>query len=144
MTAALEGDEWSAALAALYPQERLGTHFTGGWVGPRGRSGRVENLIPTGIRSRTVQPIVSHYTNWATRPTLQLYTVSYLEQGRQCTYNVTLKHVHITTVAVEQQYVLHNLSTNFSLRYPASKAHALYYIVICGPSGYTAFFYIIS
>ena len=28
--------------------------------------------------------------------------------------------------------------------YPASKAHALYYIVICGPSGSTAFFYIIS
>jgi len=22
------------ALAALYPQERLGTHFTGGWVVP--------------------------------------------------------------------------------------------------------------
>jgi len=23
------------ALAALYPRERPGTHFTGGWVGPR-------------------------------------------------------------------------------------------------------------
>jgi len=23
------------APAALYPRERLGTHFTGGWVGPR-------------------------------------------------------------------------------------------------------------
>jgi len=34
MTAALEGGEWSAA-AALYPRERPGTHFTGGWVGPR-------------------------------------------------------------------------------------------------------------
>ena len=25
--------------------------------GPQGRSGRAENLIPTGIRSRTVQPV---------------------------------------------------------------------------------------
>jgi hypothetical protein len=37
--------------------------------GPHGRSGRAENLVPTGIRSRTVQPLVSRYTAWATRPT---------------------------------------------------------------------------
>ena len=37
--------------------------------GPQGRSGRAENLAPTGIRSRTVQPVVSRYTDWATRPT---------------------------------------------------------------------------
>jgi len=36
MTEALEEGEWSAAVpAALYPRERPGTHFTGGWVGPR-------------------------------------------------------------------------------------------------------------
>ena len=34
---------------------------------------RVENLVPTGIRSRTVQTIVSRYTDWATRPTTYLY-----------------------------------------------------------------------
>ena len=28
-----------------------------------------ENLVPTGIRSRTVQLVVSRYTDWATRPT---------------------------------------------------------------------------
>jgi len=37
--------------------------------GPQGRSGRAENLVPTGIRSQTVQPIVSRYTDWATGPT---------------------------------------------------------------------------
>ena len=37
--------------------------------GPQGRSGRAENLVPTGIRSRTVQHLVSRYTDWATRPT---------------------------------------------------------------------------
>ena len=49
------------APAALYPRERPGAHFTGCWVGPRaGLDGR-KNLFPTGIRSRTVQPVVSRY-----------------------------------------------------------------------------------
>ena len=70
MTAALEGGEWSAARPGRtlppgktrYPlYRRLG--------GPQGRSGRAENLIPTGIRSRTIQPVVSRYTDWATWPT---------------------------------------------------------------------------
>jgi len=38
--------------------------------GPQGWSGRVENLVPSGIRSRTIQPVVSYYTVWATRPTI--------------------------------------------------------------------------
>jgi len=41
------------APTALYPQERPGTHCTGGWVDPKAG---LENLVPTGIRSRTVQP----------------------------------------------------------------------------------------
>ena len=58
MTAALEGGEWSAARSGrtLAPEKtryplyrRLG--------GPQGQSGRAENLVPTGIRSRTVQPV---------------------------------------------------------------------------------------
>ena len=36
MTVALEGVSGQQhASAALYPQERPHTHFTGGWVGPR-------------------------------------------------------------------------------------------------------------
>ena len=56
-TATLEGSEWSAARPGrtLPPGN---THFTEGWVGPR-----VENLFPTGIRSRNVQPVVSRYTD---------------------------------------------------------------------------------
>jgi len=34
-----------------------------------GPAGMEENLVRTGIRSRTVQPVVSRYTEWATRPT---------------------------------------------------------------------------
>jgi len=64
MTAALEGGEWSAARPGRslipgknrYPfYRRLG--------GPQGRSGRVEYLVPTEIRSRTVQLVVSRYTD---------------------------------------------------------------------------------
>ena len=69
MTAALEGGEWSAARPGRtlplgktrYPlYRRLG--------GTQARSGRAENLVPTGIRSRTVQPVVSCYVDWATGP----------------------------------------------------------------------------
>jgi len=72
MTATLEGGEWSAARPGRtlspgktrYPfYRRLG--------GPQGRSGRAESLVPTGIRSRTVQPVVSRYTDGATRPTIK-------------------------------------------------------------------------
>ena len=60
MTAALEGGEWSAARPGrTLPRERAGTHCAGGWVGPRaGLDGR-ENLVPTGIRSRIIQPVIS-------------------------------------------------------------------------------------
>jgi len=70
MTAALEGGGWSSARPGRtlrpgktrYPfYRRVG--------GPQGRSGRAENLVPAGIRSRIVQPVVSRYTDWATRPT---------------------------------------------------------------------------
>jgi len=63
MTAVLEGGEWSAARSGRtlppgktrYPlYKRLG--------GPQGRSGWAENLVPTGIPSRIVQLVVSHYT----------------------------------------------------------------------------------
>ena len=65
MTAALDGGEWSAA--------RPGPHFTlgkdpvpivqeAGWApGPVWTGAK--NLVPTGIRSRTVQPVVSRYTD---------------------------------------------------------------------------------
>ena len=37
--------------------------------GPQGRSGLAVNLTPPGFNPRTVQPVVSRYTDWATRPT---------------------------------------------------------------------------
>jgi hypothetical protein len=43
---------------------------------------------------------------------------TFYEQDRQCTYNVTLRRVRETMVAMEKQYVLHVLCV-CSLRYPA-------------------------
>ena len=38
--------------------------------GPQGRSGRVRNISPPpGFDPRTVQPVASRYTDYATRPT---------------------------------------------------------------------------
>jgi hypothetical protein len=69
-TAALEGGEWSAARpGCTLPPGKTPHPFYRRLGGPQGRTGRRENLVPTGIRSRTVQPVVSRYTDWATRPT---------------------------------------------------------------------------
>jgi hypothetical protein len=58
---------------------------------------------------------------------------------------VVLRHVRVTTVAVEKQKVLHILSVCVrNLGYSASSANPLCYSFICGLSGYTTFFHIIS
>ena len=71
---ALEGGEWSAARPGRtlppgktrYPlYRRLG--------GPQGQSGRAEDLAPPGFDPRTIQSIVSHYTDWATWPAVLFF-----------------------------------------------------------------------
>ena len=70
MTAALARGEWSAARSSrTLPPGKTRYPFYRRLGGPQRRSGRAENLVPTGIRSRTVQSIVSRYTEWATGPT---------------------------------------------------------------------------
>ena len=64
MTAALEGGEWSAARPGrTLSRGKTWYQFYRRLGGLQGRSGRAEYLIPTGIRSRTVQPVASHYTD---------------------------------------------------------------------------------
>jgi len=58
--------EWSATRSGrtLPPgKEETRYSFYRRLGGPHCRSGRTENLVPAGIRSRTVQPVVSRYTN---------------------------------------------------------------------------------
>jgi len=50
--------EWSATRPdRILPPGKNRYPFYRGLGGPQGRSGRAENLVPTGIRSRTVQPV---------------------------------------------------------------------------------------
>jgi len=71
MTTALEGGEWSTACPdlTLHPGN-IRYSFYRRLGGPQDRSGRAENLAANGIRFWTVQTVVSHYTDWATRPTV--------------------------------------------------------------------------
>jgi len=76
MTAALEGGEWSAARPGrTLPPGKTRYPFCRRLGEPQGRSGRAENLVPTGIRSRIVEPAVSLYTDWRTRPTDELISM---------------------------------------------------------------------
>ena len=67
MTAVLEGGEWPAARPGrTLPPGKTRYPFYRRPGRPQGRSGRVKILVPTGIRSRTVQSVVSRYTDLAT------------------------------------------------------------------------------
>ena len=89
MTAALEGGEWSAARSGrTLPPGKTRYPFYSRLGGPQGRTGRAENLVPTGSRSRTVQPVVRRYIDWATRPTFiaiysyqtnQIHNIKYIQ-----------------------------------------------------------------
>jgi hypothetical protein len=58
------------ASAALYPRERPGIRCTGGCVGPRAGLDRFgKSRPPPGFDPRTVQPLASRYTVYATQPT---------------------------------------------------------------------------
>jgi len=60
MTAALGGGDWSAARPGrTLPPGKTWYPLYRKQSGPQGRSGRAENLVPTGNRSRAVQPVVS-------------------------------------------------------------------------------------
>ena len=74
MTASLEEGEWSATRPGrTLPPGKTRYPFYRRLGGSQGRTRRAENLVATGIRSRTVQPVVSRYTDWATRPTVAYY-----------------------------------------------------------------------
>jgi len=85
MTAALEGGEWSAARPGrTLPPGKTRYPFYRRLGGPQGRSGRAENLVPTGIRSWTMQHVGS-----------RLYRLSYRALKIYLYYH--LKHIYTST-----------------------------------------------
>ena len=70
MTTALEGVEWSATHPGrTLPPEKTRHPLYRRLGGTHGRFGRAEKLAPPGFDHGIVQPLVSRYTDWATRPT---------------------------------------------------------------------------
>jgi len=65
--------------------------------GPRGRSGRVEKLIPTGIRSRTVHPVAQSlfrlsfpaHTHTHTHTHIYIYIYIYMRVEYSCTSSIS-------------------------------------------------------
>jgi hypothetical protein len=68
LTSALVGDEWSASHPGRFtPEERApGTHWIGGWVGPRTGLDVEKSLARTGTQTPTIQPVGSRCTDCAT------------------------------------------------------------------------------
>ena len=93
MTAALERGEWSAARPGhTLPPGKTRYPFYRRLVGPQGRSGQAENLVPTGIRSRTVLPVAQ-----------SLYRLSY-----RAHFPSKVKYVIINAIV----FVTHQISYN--------------------------------
>jgi hypothetical protein len=70
LTSALDGGEWSASRPGRFtPTERApGTHWIGGWVGPRAVLDAVTRKIPSprrqsNPRTPIVQPVAQRYTD---------------------------------------------------------------------------------
>ena len=100
MTAALEGGEWSATRPGRnLPTGKTRYPFYKRLGGPQGRCRRAENLVPSVIRSRTVQPVVSRYTDWATRLTIEMSTRN-ISWGVKAAgaYGWQLYHLHVPIV----------------------------------------------
>jgi hypothetical protein len=71
LTSALEGGEGSASRPGrTSPPGKTRYPLYRRLVGPQGRSGQVRKISPPpGFDPRTVQPVGSRYTDYATRPT---------------------------------------------------------------------------
>ena len=103
MTAALEGGEWSAARPGrTLPPGKTRYPFYRRLGGPRGRCGRAENLVPTGMRSRTVQPVAQ-----------SLYPLSYPahDKLRYCCYNHQLSTRQRLICCLRSKHCCTNLNT---------------------------------
>jgi hypothetical protein len=58
LTSALDNGEWSASRPGRFTRKEIasGTHWIGGWAGPR------SGLDTTGNRNPAVQPVARRYT----------------------------------------------------------------------------------
>jgi len=97
MTAALEGGEWSESRPGrILPPGKTRYPVSRRLGGPQGRSGRAENLVPAGIRSRTVQPVAQ-----------SLYRLSYPAHCVKYIYVCIYTYTDIVVYMYINTYILH-------------------------------------
>jgi hypothetical protein len=87
------------------PREGPGTYCTGGWVGPRAGLDRLKISPPPGFDPWTVQPVVSRYTNRASRPMMS-YDTRNINDNKRLSFKL-----HITLI----RGLLRNKSLTLSL-----------------------------
>ena len=96
MTTALEGGDGSASRPGRsLPLGKTRYPLYRRLVGPQGRSGQVQKISSSpGFDLRTVQPVASRYTDWATRPTGYVIIGLYIRCG-----NYVVCHIRSTWYA---------------------------------------------
>jgi hypothetical protein len=98
MTTALEGGEGSASRhgRSLRPEKTKYTLYRR-LGGPQGRSGQMRKISPPpGFDPRTVQPVASRYTDYATRPTNISLNTREMHSTRMVSEQHQLPHVVLT------------------------------------------------
>jgi len=119
--------EWSAARPGrTLPPGKTRYPFYRRLGGPQGRSGRAQMLVPTGIWSRTVQPVFSRYTDWATGPTVFSDTSAFIRYnesvgvgGRIELYVIITSERHMTPTYTRNLNLWHGYHTSTSRRWTA-------------------------
>jgi hypothetical protein len=120
MTAALEDGEWSTPRPGRtlppgktrYPlYRRLG--------GPQGRCGQAENLVPTGIRSRTIQPVAQslYRLSYRAHIYIKIWYVKLHVQGnfaRSCKTLMCLRLSYRAHIYIKIWYVKLHVKGNFA------------------------------
>jgi len=113
MTAALERSEWSAARPGrTLPPGRNRYRFYRRLVGPQDRS---ENLVTTGIRSRTVQPVAQ-----------SLYRLSYPAHIYMCVYIYIYIYIYINFLKIDSAFYLDCVRAGVKTRFLSTIHHGKY------------------
>ena len=110
MTAAVEGGQQSAARPGrTLPPGKTRYPFYRRLGGPQGRSGREENLVPTGIRSRTVQPVAQSLYRLSYPADIYIYIYIYTRTHAQ-THTYTDRQTKLSTICSHGVIWAHNSS----------------------------------
>ena len=129
MTASLEWGEWSASRPGrTLPPGNTRYPLYRRLDGPQGRSGRAEHLAPPGFDPRTVQPLVSRYADWATRPTINKYIQEIVSRAKIWSVPMIWENWYSVWTAISCNYI-----------FPGTKAEIKY---ICQWKGISAVMFV--